>query len=118
MGKKLLEQSGQEMAATLVALAGPLAAFMKDEQFIADWNKATKKGITSKATNVLQIYSIMVPHLLGKKHLKDTITILAAVEGKTVRELMEMNGTDLLADALLAWAEQIQPFFLRLGISA
>ena len=34
-----------------------------------------------------------------------------------VKELLAMNGTELLGDALKAFNEQLKPFFLQLGIS-
>ena len=43
--------------------------------------------------------------------------ILSVVEGKTVKELLEMNGTELIADAMKAFNEQLKPFFTQLGIS-
>ena len=115
MGKKLLEQNGAEMAATLVALAGPIRSFLDDDQFVAAWEECTKEGVRSRAGDVLKIYAAMSPH---KKHLKDTVAILAAVEGKSVRDMLEENGAELIADALRAWAEQLQPFFTQLGITA
>lgn len=118
MGKKLLEQNGAEMAATLVALAGPIRSFLDDDKFVAAWEECTKEGVRSRAGDILKIYAAMSPHLFGKKHLKDTVAILAAVEGKSVRDMLEENGAELIADALRAWAEQLQPFFTQLGITA
>jgi hypothetical protein len=59
----------------------------------------------------------MAPLLFGDKHLKDTIQILATVEGKTTKEMLRMNGVELFRDAMDAWKEQIGPFFTQLGVS-
>lgn len=115
---KLLEKNGAEICSCLVKIAGSLRRFMDDEEFDQAWKKATKKGLKTGMTDILTIYADIVPLMFGDKHLKDTLAILAEIEGKSVKELMAMNGTDLLADAFAAFNEQIKPFFQRLGISA
>ena len=118
MSKKLLEKNGAEMAAMLVNMAARLRRFMDDKDFVHAWKEATKNGLKTGNSDVLEIYAEIVPLLLGDKHLKDTLAILADIEGKTVQEMLKMNGTELLADALQAYKEQIMPFFTRLGLSA
>ena len=117
MAKKLLEKNGAEMAAMLVNMAARLRRFMDDKDFVHAWKEATKNGLKTGNSDVLAIYADLVPMLLGEKHLKDTLAILADIEGKTVQEMLKMNGTELLADALQAYKEQILPFFTRLGLS-
>lgn len=117
MPKKLLEKNGAEMAATLVNMASRLRRFMDDKEFVEAWQTATKNGLKTGGSDVLEIYAGLVPMLLGEKHLKDTLAILADIEGKRVDEMLKMNGTELLADALQAYKEQLLPFFTRLGLS-
>ena len=117
MAKKLLEKNGAEMAAMLVNMAARLRRFMDDKEFVQAWQQATKNGLKTGNSDVLAIYADLVPMLLGEKHLKDTLAILADIEGTTVAEMLKMNGTELLADALQAYKEQILPFFTRLGLS-
>ena len=114
---KLLEKTGAEMAAALVSIAQPLKRFMEDKEFDAAFKKATQKGLDTKMTDILAIYTEIVPLLLGDKHLKDTMAIVSVIEGKPVKELLAMNGTQLLADILSAFNEQIKPFFLQLGVA-
>ena len=114
---KLLEKNGAEMCAALVSTAATLKRFMKDQEFDEAWKKATKKGVQMGMTDVLEVYTDIVPLLFGEKHLGDTMEILSVVEGKTVKELLEMNGTELIADAMKAFNEQLKPFFTQLGIS-
>ncbi|MBO7624384.1 MAG: hypothetical protein J6S82_03650 [Bacteroidales bacterium] len=114
---KLMEMSGAEMCAALVEIAAPIRRFMDDPEFDEAFKKATQKGVATRATDILQIYTDIVPQLFGKKHLKDTLAILAVIEGKTVKQMLEMNGADLMADAVNAFNEQLAPFFTRLGIS-
>ena len=115
---KLMEKNGAEMMQALVGIAAPLKRLMDDPEFDRAFKEATKKGLKTGMTDVLQIYADLTPQLFGKKHLNDTLSILAVIEGTTVKELLAMNGVDLLGDALKAFNEQIKPFFLRLGISA
>ena len=107
---KLLEKNASEMASALIAIAGPLQSFMDDADFMKAYS-GMKKGDLAK------IYTTLVPHLLGKKHFRDTLKILSIVEGVSVEKLMKMNGTELIADAFSAWNEQIKPFFMQLGLS-
>lgn len=114
---KLLDKNGAEMAAALVSIATQLKHFMDDDEFSKAFKKATKQGIDSGASDLLTVYVDLVPLLFGEKHLQDTLSILAVIEGKTVKEMLKMNGTELIADALQAWKEQLVPFFTRLGLS-
>lgn len=114
---KLMEKNGSEMCSALVSIAAPIKRFIDDEEFDKAWKKATKKGLETGMSDILQIYADIAPLLFGDKHLKDTMAILAVIEGKTVKELLAMNGTELLCDALKAFNEQIKPFFMQLGIS-
>ena len=117
MAKKLLEKNGAEICAALVSISGSVRSIMDDQEVRTTWKECTKKGMENRLEGILTIYADMVPLLFGKKHLRDTLGILAVVEGTTVREMLEMNGTDLLADAMKAWREQLQPFFTRLCLS-
>ena len=114
---KLLEKNGAEMMASLVNIAAPLKRFMEDEDFETAWKDATRKGIRTGMTDILRIYTDIAPLLFGEKHLKDTLAVLAEIEGTTVTKMLKMNGTEMLADALKVWKEQLQPFFTQLGLS-
>ena len=114
---KLLEKNGAEMCSALVTIASTLKRFMNDEEFSEAWQKATKNGVNKNMTDVLEIYVDIVPMLFGEKHLKDTMQILSVIEGKTVKELLDMNGIELIKDAKQAFMEQVAPFFQQLGVS-
>ena len=114
---KLLEKNGAEMCTDLVKIASTLKRFMDDDEFSEAWKKATENGVNSGMTDVLAVYVDIIPLFFGEKHLKDTMTILSVVEGKSVKELLAMNGTELIADAITAFKEQLTPFFQQLGIS-
>ena len=114
---KLMEKNGAEMASALVSIASTLKRFMEDEEFDRAWKKATKNGIDNNMTDILAVYTDLVPLLFGEKHLKDTMAVLSVIECKTIKELLAMNGTEMIADAIEAFNEQLKPFFLRLGIS-
>ena len=114
---KLLEKNGAEMCAGLVSIASSLKRFMEDEAFDKAWKKATKKGVQLGVTDVLKVYVDLVPMVFGEEHINDAMAILSVIEGKPVKELLEMNGTELIADAFKAFNEQLKPFFTQLGIS-
>ena len=114
---KLLEKNGAEMCAGIVSIASALKRFMDDEAFEKAWKEATKKGIQLGMTDVLKVYVDLVPMIFGEGHIKDTMQILSVIEGKPVKELLDMNGTELISDAMKAFNEQLKPFFTQLGIS-
>ena len=114
---KLLEKNGAELCAGLVTIANTLKRFMDDEAFSQAWKKATKNGVNKGMTDVLEVYVDIVPMLFGEEHLKDTMQILSVIEGKPIKELLEMNGMELIADATKAFKEQLTPFFQQLGVS-
>ena len=113
---KLLEKNGAEMCGALVSIASALRRFMDDAEFDRAWQEATKRGVNMGMTDVLKVYADLVPMIFGEKHINDTMTILSEIEGKTIKELLEMNGTELISDALKAFNEQLKPFFQQLGI--
>lgn len=117
MGKKLMEKNGAEICTALVAMADPIRSFLDDKEFGETFKACTKRGADNQLTEFLQIYADLIPLLFGDKHRKDTLIILAEIEGTTVKEMLKMNGADLIADTLAAWREQIGPFFSRLGVS-
>lgn len=114
---KLMEKNGAEMCAALVSIAAPIKSLVEDQEIVETFRECTKKGMANNLHGIAIIYADMVPLLFGDKHLKDIMAILSVVEGKSVKELLKMNGVELLEDAMSAWKEQIQPFFTRLGLS-
>ena len=115
---KLLEKNGAELCAGLVSIATTLRKFMDDEAFDRAWKKATKEGVDKGMTDVFEVYVDLVPMLFDEeKHLKDTMQILSVIEGKSIKELLEMNGMELISDAVTAFKEQLVPFLQQLGIT-
>ena len=117
MGHKLLEKDGAEMCAALVSIAGAVRNYMDDAELAEAFRACTKKGIKNELEGILIVYADMTPFLFGEKHIKDTMLILSVIEGKTVKEMLKMNGVELLKDAYDAWKEQIEPFFQQLGVT-
>ena len=114
---KLLEKNGAEMASALVAMATPIRNFIDDAEFMTAFKKCTQKGVRSKLEGILTVYADMMPLLMGDKHIKDTLSIVAIVEGTDVQKLLKMDGMEMLADCMKAWKEQIKPFFTQLGLT-
>ena len=114
---KLLEKNGAEMAAALVNISGIIKRFMADKEFSILFKEATRTGVKNRQTDLMEIYVDLIPKLFDEVHMNDTMRLLAEIEGKSAQELLAINGTELLEDALKAWREQIVPFFLRLGLS-
>lgn len=117
MANKLLEKNGAELCAALVSIAIPIKHFTDDEELISKFRECTERGYKYQLHEFAVVYAEIVPLLFGDKHLNDIMTILSVIEGKPVKDLLKMNGADLIVDAMNAWKEQIAPFFQRLGLS-
>ena len=119
--KKLSELNGWELMGRLADLAEPIGNLTNDDLFWDTFTECTKRGVSLKQKDglrfILKAYGKLIPILMGEDHRKDTIRILAAVEGKSVPEAMKMNGKQLFQDFLDAYKENIEPFFTRSALS-
>lgn len=121
---KLLEKNGAELFASLINIAGPVGNLVQDEaltQAILDTYKRIKTEKSPiKRSNVgvvMTLYADIVPLLFTENHRQDILLILSEIEGCAVKDMLEMNGADLVADAIAAWKEQLGPFFKRAGLT-
>lgn len=117
---KLLEKNGAELMASLVNIARPVGNLAEDEELFEklDLKKIPAHAKKNKLAFVMFLYSDVVPILLGSKHLKDIMQILAEIEGKSIKDMAGMGGAELIEDAINAWREQIGPFFKLSGLTA
>ena len=119
MGKKLLDLNGAELMAAFVRLAAPIGRLVEDDELFEALMESSRDAIgaqaakRSKLGGFLAAYARIVPKLLGEEHIRDTAEVFAVIEGKTVSELLEMNGAELMADVMRAWKEQLGPFLSR-----
>lgn len=115
--KKLTELNGWELMQTLAELAEPVGNIVNDESVWECFKECTKNGVGIKTNNsfrfLLKTYAKLAPLLLGDGHRKDTLSILAAVEGKPLNEIMQMNGAELLKDFSSAYKGVLEPFFTK-----
>lgn len=119
MAKKLLEMNGAELMAAFVQLAAPIGRLVEDDELFTTLMECSKAAVGAQAAKrnrlgyFLSVYSKMVPKLLGDEHIRDTVEVVAIIEGKTVADLLGMNGAEMAADVMNAWREQLGPFLAR-----
>ncbi len=118
---KLLEKTGAELFASLANIAKPIDNIVKDEAIFTALADCIRGISTSPLRRnnlvlVMSLYADLAPLLLSEAHIQDVLLILAEVEGGDVKEMLEMNGADLMADFIRAWKDQIGPFCERAGI--
>lgn len=114
---KLIDQNAAELAGTLVSIAGAIKSFVEDEAFMTALSDASNKQVNGRTHAALVFLSDLTPYILSDKHLKDTIAILAAIEGEDPKKMLKKNGAEVLKDAIAAWNGQLKDFFLQLGVS-
>lgn len=116
---KLLEKNGAELMACLVNIAKPIGNLAEDEELFSklDFKTIPAHARKNKLAFIMYMYAEIAPLLFGPKHMKDIILILAEIEGKNPKDMVTMDGTELIDDAIKAWKEQIGPFFKLSGFS-
>lgn len=119
--RKLVELNGWELMTALSELAEPVGNLVNDDAFWDCFVACTKRGVGLKQKDtfrfLLQTYAKMVPILLNE-HKSDTFRILAAIEGKPIKEVMEMDGAELIGDIKEAVQTNLAPFFTKFAHSA
>ena len=119
--RKLSELNGWELMTALSEIADPVGNLVNDDAFWECFVVCTKRGIGIKQKDtlrfLLQTYAKLVPILL-KEHKDDTFKILSVVEGKPIKEVMEMEGPELLNDIKEAFVTNLAPFFTKFAHSA
>ena len=120
---KLLEKTGAELFASLANIAAPVGNIAKDEALFSALADCIRSNAASPLRNnnlvfLMSLYADLAPLLLTDAHMQDIVAILAEIEGCDAKEMLGMNGADLVADCVKAWKEQLGPFFERAGLSA
>lgn len=121
MSKKLEDLSGWELMGALAELAEPVGNLAEDDEIWECFRECTKNAWQLRQKDgfryLLKTYSKLFPLLMGEKHKRDTIKILAIVSGKPVSEAMSMNGAELIKDFGAIYKEQLEPFFIKSALS-
>lgn len=115
--KKIKDMNTLELSALLVECAEPMGNLAADNEVFEAFRRCTMRGVGLKQRNglrfILRTYAELFPLLFGEKHRMDTLRIMAAVEGKPLQEVIDMNGAEIIADFKKAWEEQLQDFFIQ-----
>lgn len=121
MGKKLEELNGWELMGALAELAEPVGNLAEDDELWECFRECTKSAWQLKQRDglrfLLKTYSKLFPMLMGEKHKRDTVKILAIVSGKSTQEAMKMNGAELMAEFSAVYKERLEPFFIKSALS-
>lgn len=111
---KLSEMNSDQLSACLCKIAPALESIGMDEKFsdalkrIADKDKDLKP-----AQQGAVMIGAFVPMLLGD-HKDDTFAVLAALSGKTVKEIREQNGMQTIKEVKEALSDRdLMDFFMQ-----
>ena len=96
---KLSEMSTERFAECLCELASPLSAIAQDENVVNAIDKITHLD-TKKPLIVVfgQMITAVIPTLI-KEHRDDVFAVLAALTGKTPKQLAAQNGLQTIKEA-------------------
>lgn len=115
--RKLDDLTTAELMAVLADIAEPVANFAEDDEFFELFRKYTARGMLLKQRDtsrfLMRTYGRLVPMMIGEKHINDTMRILAAVTGTSVKEMMAMKGKQTIMLLKEAMNEYLTPFFTQ-----
>lgn len=118
--KRFVELNALEMMSALAALAGPLGNLAEDDELWECFQECIEKRLTLKKSERLRFglksYAKIAPLLLSKEHIQDTLTVASIIEGKPVKEMGEVLGSDFIFDLMEAWKKELLNFFIKCGI--
>lgn len=96
---KLSEMNTAQFAECLCEIAPPLCAIAQDEAVAAAMDKAAHLDSSKPLVLVFgQMISALIPALL-KDHRDDVFAVLAALTGKSVKQLAAQNGLKTIREA-------------------
>ena len=111
---KLCEMNSEQLAKALVALAAPVESIAKDEavgKALADMQAKSKEGESVPMIAMMgDMVGRLVPVLLGE-HAGDLFTILAALTGKSAKEIKAQNGFLTIKEAKESFSTDLLDFF-------
>lgn len=112
---KLSEMNTVQLADCLCDLAEPVASIMNDKAVI-EALKAASLAARDANNTPLDVYKPIVARLLPgllKTRRKDTFAVIAALTGKTIKEIETQNGFLTIKEARESWDEELRDFFAQ-----
>lgn len=109
---KLSEMNSRDLCNALCVLADPIGEISNDDE-VAEALKRMAEHKSSKTVMGRLIgvaYADFVPLLL-KKHKAATFQVLSVLTGKTMEEIEQENGFQLLQDVRSIWNAELLRFF-------
>lgn len=98
--RKISEMDMQEFPAVLCKIA-PCAERLFSDKAVCDafdkMGEYMKEGQTAK-TGFSLFALLLIPVLMNEKHIEDTYSILAAIEGVDVQKMKKLNGVKTTGD--------------------
>lgn len=112
---KLSEMTTVQLADCLCDLAEPVANIMNDKAVVEALKTASLAARDANSAP-LDIYKPIVARLLPgllKSRRKDTFAVIAALTGKTIKEIETQNGFLTIKEARESWDEELRDFFAQ-----
>ena len=111
---KLCEMNSEQLAKALATLAVPVENIAKDEavgKALADMQTKSKEGESVPMIAMIgDMVGRLVPALLGE-HANDLFAILAALTGKSAKEIKAQNGFLTIREAKESFSTDLLDFF-------
>lgn len=110
--KKLSEMNANELCKALCDIAAPIGNIARDDEVVEALKQIAEKRRpgTALAKFFGVSFSALVPLLLNK-HKADTFAVLSVLKGKTVSEVEQENGFQLVRDLRALFQTDLIRFF-------
>ena len=107
---KISEMSTDQASDVLVRIADPASNIMHDQDSIAVIEKLAKadgdSALSFIADNLVPVCTVLL-----KTHRKDLYEIIAALSGKSKKEIAEQKWYDTIKDIKACWDGDLASFF-------
>lgn len=108
---RISEMNTEEMSRTLCRIAGPMERIGTDKDVNDAFSKiAESMGEGTNLAKISLVVGQIAPVLLGA-HFEDTVEIVAAMTGKTAKEVREQSGMQTIKDVGSFFDEDFAVFF-------
>lgn len=113
---KISEMNGEQLADALCRMAEPVARICEDEKILRQMQEIGRMaGDTTVLELAGRISGALIPALL-KDHRADTFEILAALEGRTAKQIAQEKAMEIMRTVREAiYDEELLLFFRSCG---
>lgn len=109
---KLSEMNTQQLADAICRITPAIARIVEDPETWEALKQYPEKGSMPQGVLNIKAAAVLTPVLLGK-HLRDTAEVLAAMTGKSAKQILEQKGKETIKDITECLDKDLIDFFMQ-----